>query len=170
MTNSTQDSQSKPQSASLRKDRLFKTLSSMGEKIAAVIFATNMDSSTDPKADSKAASKADSENQTASQAPQSRRPSGAVVDDGKKPIQRILWECRKTFYIAIGITVVIDLLAVAPMMYMWNVMDHGLGSKSMVTVVSLTVLILALYLFWSAIEWIRSRLFTRLSLRIEWDL
>jgi PrtD family type I secretion system ABC transporter len=142
----------------------------MGEKIAAVIFATNMDSNTNPKADAKADFKDHPENHAASEAPQSRRPSGAIVDDGKKPIQRILWECRKTFYIAIGITILVDLLAVAPMMYMWNVMDHGLGAKSMVTVVSLTALILALYLFWSALEWIRSRLFTRLSLRIDWDL
>ena len=73
----------------------------MGEKIAAVIFATNMDSSTDPKANAKADAKADfkdhPENHAASEAPQSRRPSGAIADDGKKPIQRILWECRKTF-------------------------------------------------------------------------
>jgi len=31
-------------------------------------------------------------------------------------------------------------------------------------------LVLAVYVFWSAIEWIRSRLLVRLSLRIDWDL
>jgi ABC-type protease/lipase transport system fused ATPase/permease subunit len=49
-------------------------------------------------------------------------------------------------------------------------MDRVISARSGITLVSLTVLILALYIFWSAIEWIRSRLMVRLSLRIDWDL
>ena len=53
---------------------------------------------------------------------------------------------------------------------MMNVFDRVISSRSGITLVSLTILILAIYVFWSAIEWIRSRLLVRLSLRIDWDL
>ena len=99
-----------------------------------------------------------------------KRVRGELADDGRKPIAAVLHECRRTFYLAIGITVVVDLLSIVPILYMLNVMDKAINSRSEVTLISLTVLVIALYLFWSAIEWIRSRLLTRLSLRIDWDL
>jgi PrtD family type I secretion system ABC transporter len=53
---------------------------------------------------------------------------------------------------------------------MWNAFDRVLSSRSLITLVSLTVLIVGVYLFWSAMEWVRSRLMVRLSLRIDWEL
>ena len=38
------------------------------------------------------------------------------------------------------------------------------------SVVSLTLVVVGFYVFWSALEWIRSRLMVRLSLRIDWEL
>ena len=104
------------------------------------------------------------------QAPQPQKREGAIAKDGRKPIETILYECRRSFYFAFGITAVADLISVAPMLYMMQVMDRVISARSGITLVSLTVLILALYVFWSAIEWIRSRLMVRLSLRIDWDL
>ena len=49
-------------------------------------------------------------------------------------------------------------------------MDRVLASRSGVTLVSLTFVVIAFYVFWSALEWIRSRLLVRISLRIDWDL
>lgn len=95
---------------------------------------------------------------------------GAIAGDGRKPIESVLYQCRRTFYFAFFITFIADLLSVAPMLYMMNVFDRVISSRSGITLVSLTLLILALYVFWSAIEWIRSRLLVRLSLRIDWDL
>ena len=111
---------------------------------------------------------ADAKNQE--QAPQPQRREGAIARDGRKPIETILYECRRSFYFAFGITAVADLISLAPMLYMMQVMDRVISARSGITLVSLTVLILALYIFWSAIEWIRSRLMVRLSLRIDWDL
>jgi PrtD family type I secretion system ABC transporter len=68
------------------------------------------------------------------------------------------------------ITAVADLLSIAPLLYMMQVMDRVISARSGITLVSLTAVIIALYVFWSAIEWIRSRLLVRLSLRIDWDL
>ena len=97
-------------------------------------------------------------------------PTGEVVNDGRKPIESVLYQCRRTFYLAFFITFIADLLSIAPMLYMMNVFDRVISSRSGITLVSLTLLILAIYVFWSAIEWIRSRLLVRLSLRIDWDL
>jgi hypothetical protein len=81
-----------------------------------------------------------------------KRVRGELADDGRKPIAAVLHECRRTFYLAIGITAMVDLLSITPMLYMLNVMDRAINSRSGVTLVSLTVLVIALYLFWSAIE------------------
>ena len=99
-----------------------------------------------------------------------KRVRGELASDGRKPIEAVLYECRRTFYLAVAISITIDFLSITPMLYMMNVMDKAINSRSGVTLISLTVLVVALYLFWSAIDWIRSRLLTRLSLRIDWDL
>ncbi|MBU3568568.1 type I secretion system permease/ATPase [Polynucleobacter alcilacus] len=99
-----------------------------------------------------------------------KSPAANISADGRKPIESILYQCRKSFYFAIFITVIVDFLSITPMLYMMNVMDRAMSSRSSVTLISLTVLVISLYIFWSAIEWIRSRLLTRLSLRIDWDL
>jgi ATP-binding cassette subfamily C exporter for protease/lipase len=96
--------------------------------------------------------------------------AGAIAKDDRKPLQVILHECRRSFYLAFGITAVADLLSIAPLLYMMQVMDRVISSRSGITLFSLTALIIAIYVFWSALEWIRSRLMVRLSLRIDWDL
>ena len=98
-----------------------------------------------------------------------KRPSNVVPND-RKPIEAILHECRRTFYIAIALTLVINILGITPMLFMWNVMDLALPARSMVTMMSLLTIVIGAYVFWSSLEWIRSRLMTRLSLRIDWDL
>jgi len=103
-------------------------------------------------------------------AAQNARSNREVRSDDRKPIEAVLHECRRSFYFAFFITAVVDLLSVVPMLYMMNIMDRALSTRSMVTLVSMTILVIALYLFWSAIEWKRSRLLVRLSLRIDWDL
>ena len=68
------------------------------------------------------------------------------------------------------LTFVIDLLGLTPMLYMMSAYDRVLTSRSGVTLVSLTLVVVGFYVFWSALEWIRSRLMVRLSLRIDWEL
>jgi len=95
-------------------------------------------------------------------------PQNAKVADA--PVRKILVQCRKAFLVAFLLTFLIDCMSIAPMLYMMNTMDRVLSSKSGVTLVSLTLLIIAIYVFWSAMEWILSRLMVRLSLRIDWEL
>jgi PrtD family type I secretion system ABC transporter len=86
------------------------------------------------------------------------------------PVRKILIQCRQAFIVAFVLTFVIDILSITPMLYMMNTMDRVLSSKSGVTLVSLTLLVIAFYVFWSALDWILARLMVRLSLRIDWEL
>ena len=51
-----------------------------------------------------------------------------------------------------------------------NTYDRVIATRSGVTLVSLTLIVVAMYIFWSAMEWVRTRLLVSLSLRIDWDL
>ena len=81
-------------------------------------------------------------------------PSMVLPADGRKPIASVLHACRRSFYIAFIVTAIVDLLGVVPILYMMNVYDRAISTKSGVTLVSLTLLVIAVYVFWSALEWI----------------
>lgn len=97
-------------------------------------------------------------------------PAPQRAKDSDEPVRKILMQCRQAFVLAFVLTFVIDLLSITPMLYMMNTMDRVLSSRSGVTLVSLTLLVIAFYVFWSALDWIRARLMVRLSLRIDWEL
>ncbi len=82
----------------------------------------------------------------------------------------MLRQCRHALTFVFLLTFVIEVLGIAPIMYMLNMYDRVLSTRSEVTLVSLTVLIIAIYVFWAALEWIRTRMLVRISLRIDWDL
>lgn len=88
----------------------------------------------------------------------------------REPIGEILHRCRRGFYFVAFVSIVIEMLSLAPIIYMWNTFDRVISSRSMVTLVSLTILVIAVYLFWAALDWVRSRLMVRLSLRLDWEL
>lgn len=88
----------------------------------------------------------------------------------KNPLREVLQQCRQAFWLTGVLTFVIEVLSISPIMYMMNMFDRVMSSRSGVTLASLTVLILGLYVFWSALEWLRSRLMVRISLRVDWDL
>lgn len=95
-----------------------------------------------------------------------------VADDATRmnPLSSVLKECKQAFWLAALLTAVVEILSVAPVLYMMNMYDRVLVSRSEVTLVSLTVLIMGMYGFWSALEWLRTRLLVRISMRLDWDL
>lgn len=88
----------------------------------------------------------------------------------ESPLRKILGQCKQSFYLVVCLTYVLELLSLAPLLYMLNVFDRVLSSRSGITLVSLTLIVVAVYVFWGALEWIRQRLMVRLSLRIDWDV
>lgn len=88
----------------------------------------------------------------------------------KNPIAALLMQCRRSFYFAFFLTFLINVASIAPLIYMMNVFDRVISSRSAITLVSLTLLVVAIYIFWTALEWIRTKLMVRISLRIDWDV
>lgn len=86
------------------------------------------------------------------------------------PVGKLLKACRHSFYLVFVFTAITECLAVAPMLYMMSTYDRVISTRSGVTLVSLTLLIIGVYLFWIALEWMRTRLLIRISLRTDWDL
>ncbi|MDZ5460315.1 type I secretion system permease/ATPase [Azohydromonas lata] len=86
------------------------------------------------------------------------------------PVGEVLQRCKRSFWAIAVISVIVELMSLAPIVYMWNAFDRVLASRSVVTLVSLTTLVVGVYLFWSAMDHVRSRLLVRLSLRVDWEL
>ena len=97
-------------------------------------------------------------------------PSLERPESFQTPVGAVLHRCRRVFWFVAAMSFVIELLALAPIIYMWNAFDRVLTSRSMVTLVSLTVIVLGVYVLWSVLDWLRTRMLIRLSMRLDWDL
>lgn len=86
------------------------------------------------------------------------------------PLRNAIKDCKSAIYFMMFVTGVINILSIAPILYMMNVFDRVLPTNSTVTLISLLTLVLGLYVFWTALEWLRTRIMIRISLRIDWDL
>lgn len=95
---------------------------------------------------------------------------GEVDPSSTNALSKVLRDCKKAFWLTAWLTFVVELLSIAPVLYMMNMYDRVMTSRSEVTLVSLTILILGLYMFWSSLEWLRTRLMVRISMRIDWDV
>lgn len=88
----------------------------------------------------------------------------------ESPVGKLLDRCRHSFYIAFWMSGLLQVLKVAPIIYMMSIYDRVIAARSGVTLVSLTAVIVGIYIFWSSLEWLRTRLFVRVSMRMDWDL
>lgn len=98
------------------------------------------------------------------------RKKRTAVEEQNEPVRKVLESCKRALRMTFWLTAFIEVLTVTPILYMLNMYDRVLNSRSDVTLVSLTVLVLGVYLFWALLEWIRTRLMIRISLRVDWDL
>ncbi|CAM3480195.1 MULTISPECIES: type I secretion system permease/ATPase [Yersinia] len=86
-------------------------------------------------------------------------------------LREALGACRRSFY-GVGIfSAIINILMLAPSLYMLQVYDRVLASGNEMTLLMLTILMVGLCFFMGALEWVRSlvviRLGTRLDLRLN---
>jgi PrtD family type I secretion system ABC transporter len=86
------------------------------------------------------------------------------------PVSELLRQCKKSFVFVAVVTFFIEVLSLAPIIFMWNVFDRVVSSRSGITLVSLLVVVMLIISFWSALEWVRTRMMIRISLRIDWDI
>lgn len=94
-------------------------------------------------------------------------PAGTAMGN---PVSDLLRQCKRTFGFVAGVTLLVEILSITPIVFMWNVFDRVVTSRSVVTLISLMLVVMLAYGFWSALEWVRTRMMIRLSLRIDWDI
>lgn len=75
--------------------------------------------------------------------------------------------CKGAFIAAAGFSMIINLLMLTPTIYMMQLYDRVLSSRSLPTLLMLTLIVLAIYITQGALEWVRSQLLVRVSARLE---
>jgi ATP-binding cassette subfamily C protein EexD len=85
----------------------------------------------------------------------------------KSDLQEALKLCKGAFIAAAGFSMVINILMLTPTIYMLQLYDRVLSSRSESTLLMLTLLVTAIYITQGALEWVRSQLLVRVSARLE---
>ncbi len=75
--------------------------------------------------------------------------------------------CRGAFISSAAFSMVINLLMLTPTIYMLQLYDRVLSSRSLPTLLMLTLIVVAIYITQGALEWVRSQILVRVSARME---
>jgi ATP-binding cassette subfamily C exporter for protease/lipase len=86
------------------------------------------------------------------------------------PLKAILGRLRGLFLGVAGLSMVINLLMLAPTLYMLQIYDRVLASRNTTTLLMLTLLVLGLFALEALLEWVRSRALIRASTSMDLDL
>lgn len=80
---------------------------------------------------------------------------------------RALKLCRRSFMAVGFFSLFTNVLLLVPSFYMLEVYDRVVSSRSVVTLIMLTLIMVILMVTYGALEWIRSRILIRISSRLE---
>lgn len=94
----------------------------------------------------------------------------AAQDAETSPLGRVVLACRNAFYGVGGFSFVINLLMLTGPLFMLQVYDRVLTSRSIPTLVALVLLVIALYGFMGILEFIRQRILIRIGHRFDTDV
>lgn len=87
--------------------------------------------------------------------------------EARGELDAALTQCRAAFFAIAGFSAILNILALTGSMFMMEVYDRVLPSRSVPTLVGLLVLALALFIFQGLMDAIRGRLLVRIGLRID---
>lgn len=82
-------------------------------------------------------------------------------------LKSLLGQFKREIWVAAGISAVVNLLMVTPMLYMLQVFDRVMISKSEITLLILTLITLLFYGIQAFAEWLRSRLLLAAGIRLD---
>jgi ATP-binding cassette subfamily C exporter for protease/lipase len=82
-------------------------------------------------------------------------------------IAHVLQAMRRTFIAAGGFSFCINLLMLAPALYMLQIYDRVLMSRSSTTLLALTLILLAAYLLLGLMDWVRAQLLMRAGIELD---
>jgi ATP-binding cassette subfamily C exporter for protease/lipase len=88
----------------------------------------------------------------------------------RSEMTRALWGFRKEFLLVGSLSFLANLLMLAPTLYMLQVFDRVLSSRSELTLLAVSLITLLLFVALAMSEWLRSRLLVRASLRFDRQL
>lgn len=86
------------------------------------------------------------------------------------PVARSLLAFRKEFLWVGGFSLVANLLTLSPTLYMLQIFDRVMQSRSELTLIALTLIISAFIAIMAFAEWVRSRLLVRAGVRFDQQL
>jgi PrtD family type I secretion system ABC transporter len=93
----------------------------------------------------------------------SRQQSG----DARGELDAALARCRSAFFAIAGFSAILNILALTGSLFMMEVYDRVLPSRSVPTLIGLLVLALTLYVFQGFLDALRGRLLVRIGLRLD---
>lgn len=85
----------------------------------------------------------------------------------RSELTRALWAFRREFYVVGVFSMVANVLLLAPTLYMLQVYDRVLVSRSELTLLALSLITLFLFLVGSFSEWMRSRVLVRTGMKLD---
>ncbi len=85
----------------------------------------------------------------------------------KSGLQEALLLCKGAFLSAAAFSLIINVLMLTPTVYMLQLYDRVLSSRSEETLVMLTLIVLAIFITQGALEWVRSQILVRVSAKLE---
>jgi len=88
----------------------------------------------------------------------------------KSPVGVVLFTQARVLWASFILTFVIEVAAITPILYMLNTYDRVMSSRSFVTLLSITAVMVLVFLFSSLLEWLRAQVLIRLALKLDWEL
>lgn len=87
--------------------------------------------------------------------------------DPTHELDSVLLAFRRTFFQVGGFSFVANLLMLAPAIYMMSIYDRVMTSRSELTLLFMTIMVVGAFALMGAIEWVRSRLLVRVGTRLD---
>lgn len=94
----------------------------------------------------------------------------AVVSDKRSELKEAIWSLRRIFFVAAAFSCVVNVLMLAPSLYMMQVYDRVLTSQNEMTLLVITLLILGIFSLLGGLEWVRGQLLVRSSAQLDRQL
>ncbi|MBR1248374.1 type I secretion system permease/ATPase [Bradyrhizobium sp. AUGA SZCCT0169] len=92
------------------------------------------------------------------------------TDAARGELDRALAHCRSAFFAIAGFSAILNILALTGSLFMMEVYDRVLPSRSVPTLLGLLALVLILYVFQGFMDALRGRLLVRIGLRLDQEM
>ncbi|MEH3021927.1 MAG: type I secretion system permease/ATPase [Pseudomonas oryzihabitans] len=90
-----------------------------------------------------------------------------MIKNPRTELERALLHSKASFFYVGLFSLFVNLLLLVPSFYMLEVYDRVVSSRSVTTLIMLTLIVVFLMSVYGALEWIRSRMMVRISTRLD---